>query len=233
MIPPDLLDAATAPYRQGGRFTYHFARGKLSRDPVFAFFLQQGLIGQNAEVLDIGCGQGLMASLLTVAANTTHWPQGWPVAQTLKGYFGIDVMPADIARATEALGHLSPRIRFALGDMCECEFPPCDVVVILDVLHYVPIDAQNAVIDRALAALRPRGRLLLRVGDERGGPGFVVSQWVDRIVTRIRGHRVTPTFCRPLADWIELLQHKGLSVDASPMHKGTPFANILLRADKA
>ena len=60
-----------------------------------------------------------------------------------------------------------------------------------------------------------------------------MSQWVDRIVTRIRGHRVTPTFCRPLADWIELLQHKGLSVDASPMHKGTPFANILLRADKA
>ena len=52
MIPPDLLDAATAPYRKGGLFTYHFARGKLSRDPVFAFLLQQGLIGENAEVVD-------------------------------------------------------------------------------------------------------------------------------------------------------------------------------------
>ena len=142
-------------------------------------------------------------------------------------------MQADITRAAEALGHLSPRVHFARGDMCECAFPECDVVVILDVLHYVPIDAQNAVIDRVIAALRANGRLLLRIGDERGGLGFAVSQWVDRVVTRIRGHRVTPTFCRPLADWVLLLQGKGLNVQAIPMHQGTPFANILLRADKS
>ena len=233
MIPAVLLDAATAPYRTGGRFTYHFARGKLSRDPVFAFMLREGLIGENADVVDIGCGQGLLASLLTAAAKATHWPKEWSAAHPLKGYFGIDLMQADITRATAALNHLSPRVRFAQGDMCEYAFPACDVVVILDVLHYVPIDAQNAVIDRAIAALRANGRLLLRIGDERGGLGFAVSQWVDRVVTRIRGHRVTPTFCRPLADWVQLLQDKGLNVQAIPMHEGTPFANVLLRADKS
>lgn len=233
MIPADMLDAASAPYRNGGLFTYHFARGKLSRDPVFAFLLQQGLIGENADVVDIGCGQGLLASLLTAAAKATLWPKEWPIANSLKGYFGVDLMQADITRATEALGHLSPRLRFVQGDMCECAFPACDVVVILDVLHYVPIDAQNAVIDRVIAALRANGRLLLRIGDERGGFGFAVSQWVDRVATRVRGHRVTPTYCRPLADWVQLLQGKGLKVQAIPMHKGTPFANILLRADKS
>ena len=233
MIAAELLDAATAPYRKGGLFTYHFARGKLSRDPVFAFLLQQGLIGENAEVVDIGCGQGLLASLLTAAAGAASRPRGWPVAHPLKGYFGVDLMQADITRATAALGHLSPRVRFAQGDMCESAFPACDIVVILDVLHYVPIDAQNAVIDRVIAALRAHGRLLLRIGDERGGLGFAISQWVDRVVTRVRGHRVTPTFCRPLADWVLLLQDKGLSVQAIPMHQGTPFANILLRADKS
>lgn len=233
MIPSRLLDAATAPYRNGGLFTYHFARGKLSRDPLFAFLLQQGWIGENAEVVDIGCGQGLLASLLMAAANSTHWPQGWPVARPIKSYFGVDLMATDITRATEALGHLSPRVRFAQGDMCECAVPACDVVVILDVLHYVPIAAQNAVIDRVIAALRADGRLLLRIGDARGGLGFLVSQWVDGVVARIRGHRVTPTFCRPLADWVLLLQGKGLKVQAIPMHQGTPFANILLRADKS
>ena len=233
MIPADMLDAATAPYRNGGLFTYHFARGKLSRDPVFAFLLQQGAIGENAEVVDIGCGQGLLASLLVAAAKATLWPKEWPVAHSLKGYYGVDLMQADITRATEALGHLSPRVRFAQGDMCECAFPACDVVVILDVLHYVPINAQNDVIDRVIAALRANGRLLLRIGDERGGHGFAVSQWVDRVVTRIRGHRVTPTFCRPLVDWVQLLQGKGLKVQAIPMHKGTPFANVLLQADKS
>jgi len=233
MIPPELLDAATAPYRTGGLFTYHFARGKLSRDPVFAFLLQQGLIGENAEVVDIGCGQGLLATLLTAAATAKRWPQGWSAAHPLKSYFGVDLMQADITRATAALGHLSPHVRFAQGDMCKGAFPACDVVVMLDVLHYVPIEAQNAVIDRVIAALRADGRLLLRIGDERGGLGFLVSQWVDRAVTRIRGHRVTPTFCRPLAEWILLLQGKGLNVQAIPMHQGTPFANILLRADKS
>lgn len=233
MIPSNLLDAASAPYRKGGLFTYHFARGKLSRDPVFAFLLRQGLIGENAEVVDIGCGQGLLASLLVAAENSTDWPQGWPVARPIKSYFGVDLMPTDIVRATEALGHLSPRVRFAQGDMCKGAFPACDVVVILDVLHYVPIAAQNAVIDRVIAALRVNGRLLLRIGDERGGFGFAVSQWVDRVVTRFRGHRVIPTFCRPLADWLQLLQGRGLDVQAHPMHKGTPFANILLQADKS
>ena len=233
MIPSSLLDAATAPYRKGGLFTYHFARGKLSRDPVFAFLLQRGVIVENADVVDIGCGQGLLASLLLATANATHWPQGWPVARPIKSYFGVDLMQADIARATEALGHLSPRVQFAQGDMCQRIFPICDVAVILDVLHYVPIDAQNDVVDRVVAALRANGRLLLRIGDAKGGIGFAVSQWVDRVSTRIRGHRVTPTFCRPLADWVLLLQGKGLSVQAIPMHQGTPFANILLRADKS
>ena len=233
MIPSGLLDAATAPYRKSGLFTYRFARGKLSRDPVFAFLLRQGLIGENAEVVDIGCGQGLLASLLMAAENSTHWPQGWPLARPLKSYLGVDLMQADITRAAAALGRLSPRVRFAQGDMCECAFPASDVVVILDVLHYVPIDAQNAVIDRVIAALRTNGRLLLRIGDQRGGFGFAVSQWVDRVVTRLRGHRITPTFCRPLADWVLLLQGKGLKVQAIPMHQGTPFANVLLRADKS
>ena len=233
MIAAELLDAATAPYRKGGLFTYHFARSKLSRDPVFAFLLQQELIGENAEVVDIGCGQGLLASLLVAASSFTQMPNGRPTTPPLKGYFGVDLMQADITRANEALGHLSPRVRFVQGDMCECAFPECDVVVILDVLHYVPIDAQNTVIDRVVAALRANGRLLLRIGDERGGLGFAVSQWVDRVVTRIRGHRVTPTFCRPLADWVLMLQGEGLNVQAIPMHKGTPFANILLRADKS
>lgn len=233
MIPLDLLDAATEPYRKGGLFTYHFARGKLSRDPVFAFLLQQGLIGKDAEVVDIGCGQGLLASLLTAVSLAKSRRPGWPIAHPLKGYFGVDLMQTDISRATAALGHLSPRVRFAQGDMCECAFPTCNVAVILDVLHYVPIEAQNAVIDRVIAALRADGRLLLRIADQRGGLGFLVSQWVDRVVTRIRGHRVTPSFCRPLADWVLLLHGKGLNVQVIPMHVGTPFANILLRADKS
>jgi SAM-dependent methyltransferase len=62
-----LIDAASAPYRAAGRFAWHFARGKLRGDPVFAALLAQGLLAGRARVLDLGCGQGLLAAWLLAA----------------------------------------------------------------------------------------------------------------------------------------------------------------------
>ena len=74
-------------------------------------------------------------------------------------------------------------------------------------------------------------RLLLRVGDAASRRGYRISQWVDRTVTRVRGHRVAPTWGRPLAEWMALLQRQGFAVRSLPMSRGTPFANVLLVAD--
>jgi SAM-dependent methyltransferase len=109
--------------------------------------------------------------------------------------------------------------------------PPSDLVVILDVLHYVDLDAQEGVLRRVRDALQPGGRLLLRVGDAASRRGFAISQWVDRTVTRIRGHKVSPTWGRTLQEWTALLQRLGFRVQSIPMSKGTPFANVLLVAD--
>ena len=62
-----LLDAATEPYRVAGRFAYHFARGKLGRDPAFGAIVHGDWIPPRSKVLDLGCGQGLLASLLVAA----------------------------------------------------------------------------------------------------------------------------------------------------------------------
>jgi hypothetical protein len=47
------------------------------------------------------------------------------------------------------------------------------------------------------------------------------------------GHRAPPTWGRPLAEWQSLLQAIGFAVQARPMSQGTPFANVLLIADRA
>jgi SAM-dependent methyltransferase len=117
--------------------------------------------------------------------------------------------------------------------MCQAAMPACDLVVILDVLHYVDHAAQEGVLRRVHGALQPGGRLLLRVGDAASRRGFAISQWVDRTVTRIRGHRVSPTWGRTLSEWTSLLQRLGFSrVESIPMSAGTPFANVLLVADR-
>ena len=227
---------ATSPYRKAGRFAWHFARGKLGRDPVFRGLIERGLIGAHRRrVVDIGCGQGLFASLLsTLSAMQSRpgaWPASWGAAPATVRYTGIELMPKDVARARTSIGHLRPAPEFVCADMCEAELPPSDLVVILDVLHYVDLEAQEGVLRRVREALQPGGRLLLRVGDAASRRGFAISQWVDRTVTRIRGHRVSPTWGRPLDDWMLLLQRLGFTVRSIPMSEGTPFANVLLVAD--
>jgi SAM-dependent methyltransferase len=226
-----IVAASVAPYAGAGRFAQGFARGKLLGDPAFVHLLQQGLLGDAKRVLDLGCGQGLLASLLLACGQrfaSADWPADWPKPATAARVHGIELMPRDVERAKTALGLQAD---FELGDIALTEFPASDVVVILDVLHYLPYEAQQQVLDRVRTALAPSGRLLLRVGDADGGFGFRFSNWVDQVVTRIRGHRLGSLYCRPLAEWISLLRIRGFEVQSRPMSQGTLFANVLLIAD--
>jgi len=229
-----LLDQASAPYRAAGRFAWRFARGKLSMDPVFRHLIEAGHLRPGARVLDIGCGQGLLASLLASSGalvRAGRWPSAWPPAPVPAHVTGIELMPRDVERACAALAPLGDAAQFVCGDMRHTPFPPVDAVVILDVLHYIGIAEQNEVLARVRAALPTGGRLLLRVGDASARRGFAVSQWVDAVVTRIRGHRVLPQYGRTLAQWSAQLEQLGFAVRSLPMSAGTPFANVLLVAE--
>ncbi|CAN5758515.1 class I SAM-dependent methyltransferase [soil metagenome] len=225
-----LLDAAAAPYRCAGHFAWYFARGKLGADPVFLGLLERGLIPDHARILDLGCGQGLLASWLLSARalfESGQWPAHWPPAPKPRAYRGIESMPRDVRRARRALGE---RAEFVLGDMRTADFGKSDAVVILDVLHYIDYPAQDDVLARVRDALVGGGELLMRVGDADGGLRFKISNWVDHLVTFIRGHRLSRFYCRSLQDWQTSLCRLGFTVEPLPMNRGTPFANVLLVA---
>ncbi len=225
-----LIERAAAPYRAAGRFTWYFARGKLGGDPIFAGLLEYGLIPDNARILDIGCGKGLLASWL-LAANAMqsngNWPAHWPAAPNPRFIHGVEIMPRDVERAKRALGHAAT---FTAGDMCKVDFETTDVIVILDVLHYVSGAAQDSVLQKARDALAPDGTLILRIGDASGGLPFKFSVWVDRVVSYVRGHRNIRLHYRALAAWRTALADLGFTVSVLAMNKGTPYANMLLVA---
>ena len=225
-----LLDAASEPYRSAGRFAYHFARGKLRADPVYRTILELGLLLGRARVLDLGCGQGLLAAWLRAAERCYErgsWPRTWPPAPMALSTRGIEMMARDVERAHCALGSVS---EISQADIRSTAFGTVDAVVILDVLHYMCPQAQLDVLQRVRAALPPRGLLLLRVGDAAGGLRFRYGQWSDRLVMFLRGHSVATQYCRSVAQWRGLLRECGFDSEARPMSQGTPFANVLLIA---
>lgn len=209
-------EAARAPYRAAGLFAWFFARGKLRGDPVFRHLLEHELIPEGSRVLDLGCGQGLLAALLQA-----------PGAPRIAAYRGIELMAPDVARAHRALG-LDCGV--VLADIRMADFGVADVVVILDVLHYMPFEDQDRILARIRAALSPGGLLLLRVGDAAAGLPFQLGGWMDWTVAFARGHGSTRFYCRTVAQWRSALQALDFSVQAEPMSHGTPFANVLLAA---
>lgn len=228
-----ILERATAPYFDTGRFNYRWARGKLRYDPIFPGVLALGIFPDNAKVLDLGCGRGLLASWLLAAeqiAGEGGWPADQPPPPRGLSFRGVELMQCDVRCGKQALSLFGPRIRLEQGDVRNIRWEQTDVVAILDVLHYIDYAEQEALIDNIRTALPAGGMFLTRVGDASAGLPFHFSQWVDRTVSFIHGHRLPRMWCRPLKAWVETLETRGFRVRTFPMSQGTPFANFMIEA---
>ena len=230
-----LVARAAARFRPAGRGPYYFARGKLGSDPVFAALLRDGRIAANARIVDIGCGLGVLAALLAAAEqchprSASEWPEAWappPVRWTLHGF---DLRRGAIAAARRALSDLGDRVALTADDVRTAPLPACDVIVMLDVLHYIDRTAQQALLVRARTALASDGTLLMRVADAAPGWRFRLTLISDWFTTFTRGTPWPRLHCRSVSEWMSLLEAIGYSVDVQPMSEGTPFANVLLIA---
>jgi SAM-dependent methyltransferase len=225
-----LIAAASAPYRSTDRYAYYLACGKLRGDPAFTGILERGLLGACERILDLGCGQGLLASWL-IAARLLHashpWPAAWPAAPRPTSIRGIELKERDVLRARIALGAAA---EFEIGDITEADFGTPDAIVILDVLHYIDYRAQEWVLRRAHSALAPGSLLLLRIGDADGGMRFALGKYVDQMVRLAYDYKSPKLYCRSARDWLSLLADGGFCTQIIPMSCGTPFANIMLVA---
>ena len=223
-----LIDAASLKFRVAGPYAYYFARGKLTGDPFYEHLLAHGLLQGRNRILDLGCGQGLLAAWLR-EVRTLHesgdWPAGWPAPPLPQSIAGIDLEARDIRRAQLALGGYA---QFAAGDLREAAIAQSDAIVIMDVLHYVDSAAQQRILQRIRAALPDDGLLLLRVGDADGGLRSRISRCVDQCLLLLRNGALHGLHRRPLRDWQSLLAVTGFRCAPVPMKSAAPFADVLL-----
>jgi len=227
----NLYRAATHPYLKAGFYYWQFARGKLRYDPVFFMLLRRGLLPGHGRLLDVGCGQGILLSLLIAAGGqypTGDWPRDWPAPPLNLDLYGLDLRPDWVRAARRAL---EGRAHIELRDAREAEFPRCTAIVMLDLMHYLREEQQDRLLEKAAAAVDPGGVLLLREADAGAGLAFEVTRLSERVATAARGE-FGPLCYRRASRWVAALEGLGLSVTADPMSQGTPFANVLFTARK-
>jgi SAM-dependent methyltransferase len=218
----DLAERTARRYRPAGRFAEGFARGKLRHDPVYAYLLARpDWLPESGLLLDLGCGRGVLGSLLLSAREMGLLPH--PGLR----FAGVELRPADAAAARLALG---AEADITLGDLRSVSFPACRAVALLDVLLYLDAAGQEAVLELAAAALAPDGVLILREADAGAGWRFRATRAAERLCACARGHFRQRYCYRSAADWRARLESLGFAVETVPMSEGTPFANVLFLA---
>jgi SAM-dependent methyltransferase/uncharacterized protein (DUF2062 family) len=202
------------------RTRFHYLRGKLLADPAAKAVADvagdaPGVLG---EVLDVGTGRG-QVPLLLVELGRASSARGvdWDVAKL-----------ADAKRAAAVDGRSSPLASFALGDVRTAPFAPADTVLLVDILHYFREDEQDAILDRAAAAVRPGGRIVVRDADTTRGWRSWATLVEERVLTLLGFHRGERVRFRPSSAIVERLEAAGMRCEVRPAWGGTPFSNVLV-----
>jgi 1-acyl-sn-glycerol-3-phosphate acyltransferase len=161
-------------YRYQGKFVEQFVHWKMKMDPMFGSL--DNVVPRNGFVLDLGCGYGV----------ATHWLASFTDGRT---FLGVDYDENKI-RVAQRTAPQHPRIQFETGDILNCEYPSCDTILLLDVLHYWTPEKQQLILNKARQALRPGGCLILRDAARAENEAHQRVDFWEKIATRI-GHNKT------------------------------------------
>ncbi|MBU1429896.1 DUF2062 domain-containing protein [Myxococcota bacterium] len=213
--PPDPIQAAmdrvADRYRPQGRFVFGYIQGKLKHDPVYRQLAQR--LPMPSPVVDLGCGRGQTLLLLSA------------LDPTLEG-IGIDWDPNKLRRALRA----DDRLRVEAGDLRHTPIPRAGTLLMIDVLHYHDAPSQRALLRRAVEALAPGGRLLIRDVDAAAGWRARVNILQERIGQAVGFNRGATLCFLPASEIIAALEGWGLRVTMMDCWGGTPLANVLIEA---
>ncbi|MGC4064270.1 MAG: DUF2062 domain-containing protein [Polyangiaceae bacterium] len=161
-----------ARYAQARPADRHYVRVKLHTDPLaeeLARFFDEPL----GDVLDAGCGRGQFGLFLRELAR-------------VDSLTGFDWDQAKIESAQRAA---RGDARYFTADLRDAPLATVDTLLLFDVLHYLPPDAQDALLFRCAKAVRPGGRLLVRDIDKNRGLGSVFTRLFERIGTKLGVNR--------------------------------------------
>jgi 2-polyprenyl-6-hydroxyphenyl methylase/3-demethylubiquinone-9 3-methyltransferase len=147
-----------------------FCRARLELAPLEAVAAQ----ATGRDILDVGCGHGVLAALLL------H-------GHAERRVVGIDPDVRKIAWANESVGNkMNAEFHAVTIESLAAERPAAfDCVIIADVLCLIARDTWAPFLDAARQLLRPGGRLLVKDAENDGSWRAVKALWQERLMVHV------------------------------------------------
>lgn len=159
------------------------------------FATVEPFVPRSGTIVDVGCGFGMFSAWLALSSP----------ARTV---VGVDLDERKIQLARE----LYPQVRFEVGDLASVPLPPCDAVVIYDVLHHLRDTVVDRVLAEAYARLAPGGTLVVKENDVGPLPKRVISEVVETVAVFGGVTRSDPWRFRSVPEWRQALEAAGFRV---------------------
>ena len=189
-----------------------FVRWKLRLDRIFGLLAAEDL--GSGTVVDLGCGYGTALSFAAFGDRSRR-------------LVGCDLDAHRIAVARQALSALNADL--SVADVRRLDLPPAGLILILDVLQYLPAEEQLALLRRCCSALAPQGILIFRVHDRERGLRSTITMAFDRLIFACGRAGVRPLML-PAAEYRSVLENAGMQVEERRFRNRLPLAHILFVA---
>lgn len=169
--------------------------------------LVERYVPNSGKILDLGCGYGLFANYLALASER-------------RLVTGLELNSRKLKYAERGLEN----VRFKNSDiLAEPATEDYDCIVMLHVLHHLrSFEEQEAIINKCVQMLQPKGRLIILEVDNYPLVKYLLAHVVDHIL-----YPTQKIFYRLPASMEKLLSGAGFIVESYPMHQGRPFPHFL------
>jgi SAM-dependent methyltransferase len=126
-----------------------YTRIKLSLEQDYHVI--NSFVPRKATITDIGCGYGYLSYLLSFVSSE-------------RSIVGIDYDADKIELARHCISK-NERVDFVHADALEYPFGQSDIFILSDVLHYLPDEKQEALLEKCVHRLNQRGKIIIRDAD--------------------------------------------------------------------
>jgi len=162
---------------------------KYVMDPCYRAIAPQ--VPEGAFAVDLGTGLGMLPVLLGLMGRRA---------------LGIEWDKAKVACGVHAAQGLD--VQIVEGDVRSFAIPACDVITLVDMLHYYDADTQRALLRRCRDALNENGRILVREGDRARRGGARWTRLVENWMVRSAGTAVPTSTSVPSPSCVKISSHR-------------------------